>query len=97
MIFEKMLIEASVKLKKTIEINSPEAVKQMLMFGCNGIALLPKIAVEKELLNGSLMSLRWNGPAFNVKLYMIWKKEKYQTEATKAFVHAVQFFFGIND
>lgn len=93
MIFEKMLIEANVKLKKTFEINNPEAVKKMLLSGCNGTALLPKIAVEKELSDGSLKNLKWNGPAFNTKLYMIWKKDKYQTEATKAFVNAVRVFF----
>jgi DNA-binding transcriptional LysR family regulator len=93
MIFEKMLIAANVKLKKTIEVNSPEAVKNMLLQGCSGIALLPKIAVEHELSNGTLKSFKWKGAALNAKLYMIWKKEKYQTEATKAFVHAVRAFF----
>lgn len=93
MILEKMLIEANVKLKKTVEINSPEAVKKMLVLGCSGIALLPKIAVENELSNGLLKSLTWKGPALNAKLYMIWNKEKYQTEATKAFVKAVRTFF----
>ncbi len=94
MIFEKMLIEASVKLNKTIEVNSPEALKKMLLTGCTGIALLPGIAVEQELSNGSLIKLKWKGPAFNAKLYMIWKKDKYQTEATKAFMQAVRNFFG---
>jgi DNA-binding transcriptional LysR family regulator len=93
MIFEKMLIEANVKLNKTLEINSPEAVKKMLLLGCKGIALLPKTAVENELSTGSLKSLKWKGPALNAKLYMIWKKEKYQTEATKEFVQAVRSFF----
>ncbi len=97
MIFEKMLIEANVKLKKTLEINSPEAIKKMLLLGCNGIALLPKIAVENELSNGSLKNLIWEGPSLNAKLYMIWKKEKFQTEATKAFIHAVQVFFEKKD
>ncbi len=95
MIFEKMLIEANVRLKKTLEINNPEAVKNMLISGCGGIALLPKIVVEKELADNSLRSLKWKGPAFDVKLYMIWKKDKYQTEATKAFVNAVRSSFGI--
>jgi DNA-binding transcriptional LysR family regulator len=97
MIFEKMLIEAHVKLKKTLEITSPEAVKKMLLSGCNGIALLPKIAVEHELSDGSLKSIKWKGPALNAKLYMIWKKGKYQTGATKAFVHAVRVYFGKKD
>lgn len=92
MIFEKMLIEANVKLKKTIEVNSPEALKMMLLAGCTGIGLLPKIAVDKELLDGTLTRLKWEGPAFNAKLYMIWKEDKYQTEATKAFMQDVRVF-----
>jgi DNA-binding transcriptional LysR family regulator len=94
MIFEKMLIEAKVKLKKTLEINSPEAVKNMLIQGCYGFTLLPKIAVKNELSNHTLKNLVWKGSAFNAKLYMIWKKEKYQTEPIKAFVDAVRVFFG---
>lgn len=93
MIFEKMLIEANVKLKRTIEVNSPKAVKKMLLMGCNGIALLPKIAVDKKLSDGTLKSLKWEGSAFNAKLYMIWKKDKYQPEAMKAFIQAVRAFF----
>jgi DNA-binding transcriptional LysR family regulator len=93
MIFEKMLIAANVMLKETIEINSPEAVKKMLSIGCDGFALLPKIAVENELVNGTLKSLKWKGLDFNVKLYMIWKKDKYQTIATQSFVHEVKTFF----
>jgi len=94
MIFEKMLIEANVKLNKTIEVNSPEVLKKMLLTGCTGIALLPMVAVEQELSAGSLTRLKWKGPAFNAKLYMIWKKEKYQTEVAKAFVDAVRASFG---
>lgn len=93
MVFEKMLIEANVKLNKTIEVNSPEAIKTMILAGCNGIALLPEIAVKKELSERSLKCLNWKGPAFNVKLYMIWKKDKYQTEATCAFIQTVREFF----
>lgn len=93
MIFEKMLIEANVKLKKTIEVNSPEALKKMLLAGCNGIALLPEIAVDKELSDGTLKKLKWKGPAFNTKLFMIWKKDKYQTDVTKAFIQNVRDFF----
>jgi DNA-binding transcriptional LysR family regulator len=94
MIFEKMLIESKVKLNKTLEINSPEAVKNMLVLGCYGFALLPKIAVKNEISNHTLKSLIWKGSAFNAKLYMIWKKGKYQTEPIKAFVDAVRVSFG---
>ncbi len=95
MIFEKMLIEANVKLSKKIELNSPEAVKNLVLSGYNGIALLPKIGVCNELENGSLKNIKWNGSELNAKLYMIWKKEKYQTEAVKTFVHSIRKFLEI--
>jgi DNA-binding transcriptional LysR family regulator len=92
-ILEKMLSEANVTLKKKIEINNPEAVKQLLMLGGNGVALLPKVAIEKELSDNSLKSLKWNGPDFNVKLYMVWNNENKQSEAAQAFIHTVRNSF----
>ncbi len=94
MIFEKMLIEANVKLRNTIVYNNPEVVKRMLLSGCKGIALLPEAAYAGEAADGTLKKLEWRGPAFNAKLYMIWKKEKFQTDATKLFVRAVRDYFG---
>ena len=76
MIFEKMLIEANVKLRRTIEVNNPETLKKMLLTGCMGIGLLPGIAVERELSDGTLKSLKWKGPAFNTKLGSIGKVEE---------------------
>jgi DNA-binding transcriptional LysR family regulator len=96
MIFEKMLIESDVRLKKTIEVNSPDAAKRMLAEGCKGVALLPKLSVKHDVDEGLLKVLKWNGPAFDVKLYMIWSKEKFQTEAVKAFVKTVCIFFDNN-
>jgi DNA-binding transcriptional LysR family regulator len=94
MIFEKMLIEANVRLAKTIEVNSPDAAKKMLAEGCRGIALLPKLTVKQEVDEGILKVLKWKGPVFGAKLFMIWNNEKYQTEATKSFVKIVCNFFG---
>ena len=92
-ILEKMLSDANVTLKKKIEINNPEAVKQLLMLGGNGVALLPKVTIEKELSDNSLKSLKWNGPDFNVKLYMVWNNENKQSEAAQAFIHTVRNSF----
>lgn len=92
-ILEKMLADANITLKKKIEINNPEAVKQLLMLGGNGVALLPKITIAKELADNSLKSLKWNGPDFNIKLYMVWNKENKQSDATQAFIHTVRNSF----
>ncbi len=92
-ILEKMLADANITLKKKIEINNPEAVKQLLMLGGNGVALLPKITIAKELADNSLKSLKWNGPDFNIKLYMVWNKENKQSDAAQAFIHTVRNSF----
>jgi len=92
-ILEKMLADANITLKKKIEINNPEAVKQLLMLGGNGVALLPKITIAKELSDNSLKCLKWNGPDFNIKLYMVWNKENKQSDAAQAFIHTVRNSF----
>lgn len=92
-ILEKMLADANITLKKKIEINNPEAVKQLLMLGGNGVALLPKVTIAKELADNSLKCLKWNGPDFNIKLYMVWNKENKQSDAAQAFIHTVRNSF----
>jgi DNA-binding transcriptional LysR family regulator len=88
-ILQKMLIEANIQLKKIIEINSMDAIKQLLILG-NGIALLPEMVVKDELDKGLLKILYWRGPAFNAKLFMIWNKEKHLSEPLKAFMYMVR-------
>jgi len=96
MTFERMLLAANVQLAKTIEINSPEAVKNLLLQGHNAVALLPEIAVQKELKKQTLKSIPWKGPDLNMKIYMIRKKDKFLTGAARAFIDAVkQHFVGL--
>lgn len=84
-ILQRMIFEANVEPKNVIEINSMDAIKQLLVLG-NGIALIPEMTVKPELENGTLKALNWKGPAFNAKLYMIWHKGKRQSEPLKAFI-----------
>lgn len=93
MIFEKMLMEAGVRLNKTIEVNCPEALRRMLLCGCKGVAFLPEVAVKDEISNGSLKRIKWKGTELNAKLYMIWNRDKLQTDAAKAFVNIVREYF----
>jgi DNA-binding transcriptional LysR family regulator len=85
-ILQKMIIEANVVPKNVIEINSMEAIKQLLILG-NGIALVPEMTIKTELETGVLKAFNWKGPAFNAKLLMIWHKEKRQSEPLKAFIY----------
>jgi DNA-binding transcriptional LysR family regulator len=88
-ILQKMLIESNIELKKIIEINSMDAIKQLLILG-NGIALLPEMVIKDELDKGLLKIVNWKGPAFNAKLFMIWNKEKHLSEPLKAFMYMVK-------
>lgn len=84
-ILQKMIIESNIQLKKIIEINSLDAIKQLLILG-NGIAFLPEIVIIDELDEGLLKTINWKGPDFNAKLYMIWNNEKHLTDPIKAFM-----------
>jgi len=88
-ILQKMIIESNIQLNKIIEINSMDAIKQLLILG-NGAALLPEMVIREELDEGLLKTLNWKGPAFNAKLYMIWNKEKHLSEPLKAFMYMVK-------
>jgi DNA-binding transcriptional LysR family regulator len=89
LILQKMIIESNIQLKKTIEINNIDAIKRLVIYG-NGIAFLPEMVIKEELDNGILKAIKWNGPAFNAKLLMIWHKEKLLSEPLKAFMYMVR-------
>jgi len=88
-ILQNTLIQSNIELNKTIEINSLDAIKQLLVLG-NGIALLPEMAIKDELDKGLLKTLKWKGPAFNAKLFMIWNKVQHLSEPLKAFMYMVR-------
>jgi len=91
-ILQKMIIESNIHLKKTIEINSMDAIKRLTALG-NGIAFLPEMVIKEELDKGLLKIIKWKGPAFNAKLFMIWNKEKHVSEPLKAFMYMVRKMF----
>jgi len=88
-ILQKMIVESNIQLKKIIEINSMDAIKQLLILG-NGMALLPEMVIRDELDKGLLKTVNWKGPAFNAKLFMIWNKEKHLSEPLKVFIYMVK-------
>jgi DNA-binding transcriptional LysR family regulator len=88
-ILQKMIIESNIQLKKIIEINSMDAIKQLLILG-NGMALLPEMVIRDELDKGLIKTVNWKGPAFNARLFMIWNKERHLSEPLKAFMYMVK-------
>ncbi len=88
-IMQRMLLQSNIKPQKIIEINSLEAIKQIMLLG-NGVAFLPEIVIANELKKGLLQTLPWSGISFNAKLIMIWSNEKHISEPLRAFMMMVK-------
>jgi DNA-binding transcriptional LysR family regulator len=82
---EKMLAEEKVELSIVLRFNCIEAIKQSIMVG-TGIAVLPQIAVKRELAEGRLVELPWLNRPFSANLLMIWQKNKWLPPILEAFM-----------
>ncbi len=88
-IMQNMLIQSDVKPQKIIEINSLDAIKQLLVLG-NGVAFLPEMVIQDELNKNLLKTLHWSGKDLNARLIMIWSKEKHVSRPLSAFMLMVK-------
>jgi DNA-binding transcriptional LysR family regulator len=91
-LFEHALISAGVFPSTNLEFSSIETIKQCAMTGM-GIAVLPEVAVVREIAQGSLTVLCWSGPPIKVATQMVWHKDKWLSPALKAFVAVTREMF----
>ncbi|MDH2359870.1 LysR family transcriptional regulator [Priestia megaterium] len=84
-IFEASLVDAAVQPLCDLELGDIEANKKCVIAGI-GIAALPKLAVEKEIEEGSMSVLRWKGPEFPIVTQLVWHKDKWVSPALSAFL-----------
>ncbi|HJV46108.1 MAG TPA: LysR family transcriptional regulator [Bacillota bacterium] len=89
--FERILAEAGIKNPMKIEFASLEAIKQCAMAGL-GIAVLPEVAVVKEIEHQQLIPLHWDGPEFKIVTQMWWHKDKWISPALSAFLEMTKQF-----
>jgi DNA-binding transcriptional LysR family regulator len=82
---EKMLAEEKVELSIVLRFNCIEAIKQNVMLGA-GVAVLPHVAVKRELAAGQLVELPWPGRPLRANLLMIWQKNKWLPPILEAFM-----------
>ena len=88
--FEKTLMKEKVEPKIILNVNSITAIKSYIVAGM-GITVIPKIAAEKEIANGSLVILPWLGKKIHyVDLLMIWHKNKWTSPILKAFMDMIR-------
>jgi DNA-binding transcriptional LysR family regulator len=85
LLFEHILAEAGVTARETTEFYSVEAIKQCAAAGM-GLAVVPAIAVERELAQGQLVALAWAGPQLEVVTQLVWHTKKWQSPALRAFL-----------
>ena len=82
--FERQLAGAGVGLEDALEFASIETVKQCVIAGM-GIAVLPSVAVEGEILARRLVRLAWREP-FEVYTQVVWNERRSISPAQAAFV-----------
>jgi DNA-binding transcriptional LysR family regulator len=84
MLFEEAVSQAGGCLNKTLELPSIEAIKRCAASGM-GIAVLPRIAVAKEVEHRQLLPLPWPKEPIRVYSQMIRHSERWQSPALVAF------------
>jgi DNA-binding transcriptional LysR family regulator len=75
-LFERTLFDAGVVPQERFELQSVEAIKQLAIAGL-GIAVLPEIALRRELEEGLLVKLPWSGVPLRLKTQMVWNPDRW--------------------
>lgn len=89
-LIDRLLLEQKIKFPTVWRFNSIEAIKQTLIRG-TGFAVLPEVAVKKELTEGLLKALPWRENTLQMaRLWMVWQSEKWLAPALKIFMEMVR-------
>lgn len=83
--FEKVLRDHAVSYRIGFELGSLEAIKHCVMNGL-GIALLPRIAVEEELMRGSLATIPFAHPELRFHLQLLLHPKKWMSQMLLTFI-----------
>lgn len=86
---DRLLTEQKIHLPQVWRFNSIEAIKQAVKSGI-GVAVLPELAVRRELAEGSLAALPWQEKKIAANLIMIWQKDKWLPPLLRAFMEMVR-------
>jgi DNA-binding transcriptional LysR family regulator len=81
---DRLMALQNIRPGHVTEFSSVEAIKQCVAAGM-GLALLPAIAVAREMRQFQIRALHWAGPSLDIQTHMIWHKDKWVTPAMAAF------------
>lgn len=82
---EQLMAEKKVPPGTTLELNSVVAIKEGVARGL-GVTLVPTVAVEDELREGSLVALPWSDGVDEVATLMIWLRDRWLSPTLQAFM-----------
>jgi DNA-binding transcriptional LysR family regulator len=82
--FEKDLNDVSISPKVILETSSPDVIKKITMSGI-GVCILPKIVVQKELDNHTLVKLNYKKD-YNIHAQLIHHKDKWISDILQDFI-----------
>ncbi|MCR5120673.1 MAG: substrate-binding domain-containing protein, partial [Lachnospiraceae bacterium] len=72
-----------------LETSSKEILKQFAING-HGIAFIPDITAEAEVMNGKLSRLNWRGNDFPIHSQVLIHKDKHQNKAISGLVEIIK-------
>lgn len=89
---ENLLENNAIKPRSFMKVKNIEAIKQFVISGL-GLAILPKIYVERELSATLLTELPWTGPEFGMYTQVVYHKDKWLTPAMLSFLAIIRSKF----
>jgi DNA-binding transcriptional LysR family regulator len=81
---DRLLAMQNIRPGHVTEFSSVEAIKQCVAAGM-GLALLPAIAVAREVRQYQFKRLHWAGPSLDIQTHILWHKDKWISPAMAAF------------
>ena len=91
--FERQILAAGAHAGNGLEFQAVETIKRCVEVGL-GIAPLPRMAVEAELLSGRVVSLPWAGAPIRISTYLVWNPQRHLGTAENAFLQHVRKMVG---
>ncbi|WP_340398252.1 LysR family transcriptional regulator [Paenibacillus sp. FSL H8-0079] len=87
--FDQSLLKKGADALTELEFHSVEAIKQCAVAGL-GVALLPELALKKELSEGDLVALPWDLSEITFTAQMLWHREKWISPSMTAFIQVAK-------
>ncbi len=78
-------------LRMDVELPTIESIKKFVAMG-NGVALVPRLCVEAEVLRGDLATVTVRELAFERKLRIVYRRHSVLSHAAQAFLKVVESF-----